>query len=56
LGRSGRLGTLKTALKASRKPIKLRGLAEGLTLPAAFFNNDPGDISPGDINPIRICH
>jgi hypothetical protein len=37
-------------LKASRKPIKLRGLAEAIQ-PAPFFNNDPDDIKP-----IRICH
>jgi hypothetical protein len=44
-------GTPMPALKASRKPIKLRGLAWGPAPCPPLFNSNPCDIKP-----IRICH
>jgi hypothetical protein len=47
------------ALKASRKPIKLRALAWVDALPGSFnpgSNNDATFDNGATIHPIRICH
>ena len=43
------------ALKASRKPIKLRGLAR-VPIPGPTFQQRPDDASPPRSNQTRICH
>ena len=43
------------ALKASRKPIKLRGLAR-VPIPGPAFQQRPDDVNPPRFNQTRICH